>query len=162
MPDTAIEQTRSTQKRIVVGFDRMGQGLADAVTSALTAHGVAFHLVEGSGEADYPDVAVDACRQVISERLHSAILVCGTGLGMSIAANKVHGIRAARCTDTYSVEKARRNSDANVLTLGAEVTTSAVAAMLVTTWLSYAFDSERSRPKLLKISELEATGGRRG
>src|SRR5262245_28105611 len=115
MSDTVIELDTRTPTRIVVGFDRMGEGLADAVTSTLTAHGVAFDLANGSGDADKPAIAVDACGRVASGDLHSAILVCGTGLGMSITANKMHGIRAARCTDTYSVEKARRNSDANVL-----------------------------------------------
>jgi len=162
MSAAATEQDTRTPTRIVVGFDPMGRLLSDAVTSTLTAHGVAFELADGSGEADYPDVAVDACRRVAAGGLHSAILVCGTGLGMSITANKVHGIRAARCTDTYSVEKARRNSDANVLALGAEVTTPALAAMLVTTWLSHSFDSDRSRPKLRKIALLETTGGLRG
>lgn len=144
--------------RIVVGFDRSGLHLADAVAGTLTEHGFVFDLAVGSGEADYPDIAVDACRSVMAGGLHSAILICGTGLGMSITANKVHGIRAARCTDTYSVEKARRNSDANVLALGAEVTTPAMAAMLVAVWLSHDFDSARSRPKLRKIELLETTG----
>ena len=162
MSDTAVQQDRRTQTCVVVGFDHMGRGLADAVISTLTASGVTFDLAQGSGDADYPDVAVNACRRVTTEGLHSAILICGTGLGMSITANKMRGIRAARCTDTYSVEKARRNSDANVLTLGAEVTTPAVAAMLVSTWLSHTFDSERSRPKLQKIDRLEAAGGRCG
>jgi ribose 5-phosphate isomerase B len=147
---------------VAIGFDQTGQRLADAIASALDEHGVMHFVVDGSGEADYPDVAVEACRRLARDALHSAILVCGTGLGMSIAANKVRGIRAARCTDTYSVEKARRNSDANVLALGADLTTPAVATELVTTWLRYEFDSERSRPKLRKIALLEATGDQDG
>lgn len=159
MPGNGTQPDTQGPAHIVVGFDRMGHALADAITSTLAAYGLGFEVADGSGAADYPDIAVDACRRVTSGGLHSAILVCGTGLGMSITANKVHGIRAARCTDTYSVEKARRNSNANVLALGAEVTTPAMAVTLVTTWLSHTFDSDRSRPKLRKIELLEATGG---
>jgi ribose 5-phosphate isomerase B len=144
--------------RIVLGFDPMGRLLAETVTDVLAEHGYAVDLVDGSGTDDYPDVAVDACRRVLDCDRHSAILVCGTGLGMSITANKVPGIRAARCTDTYTVEKARRNSDANVMALGAEVTTPAMAAKLVATWVEFHFDSERSKAKLRKIARFEATG----
>ena len=157
MSELSPRRTRSGA-RVVLGFDPMGRALADAVTGVLAEHGYTVDLAEGSGTDDYPDVAVDACRRVLDGDRHSAILVCGTGLGMSITANKVPGIRAARCTDTYTVEKARRNSAANVLALGAEVTTPAMAAELVSTWIEFDFDSERSRPKLRKIARLEATG----
>jgi len=148
----------ATPPRIVIGFDPGGQSLAEAVTATLSSRGFEVEYVTGSGSADYPDIAIDACRSLAAGTLHSAILICGTGLGMSITANKVPGIRAARCTDTYSVEKARRNSNANVLALGAEITAPPLATELVATWIKYEFDSERSLPKLRKIELLERLG----
>lgn len=146
------------RNRVVLGFHPIGLALAGAISDALAQRDCIVDIVEGSGIADYPDIAVEACRQILHGGRHSAILVCGTGLGMSITANKIPGIRAARCTDTYSAEKARRNSAANVMALGSEVTTPSVAATLVSVWLEFDFDSERSRPKLYKIAQLEIAG----
>ena len=80
---------------------------------------------------------------------------------MSIAANKIDGIRAARCTDTVAAERARRNNNANVLTMGGEIVGPALAKQLTKTWLEYDFDSERSIPKLALIERLERSRGRR-
>jgi|ERR1700680_44685 len=141
---------------VIVGYDIGGAPLSQAIQTAVLASGLLTCVVDGSGRDDYPDVAFRACDMLLQHAFNSAILVCGTGLGMSIAANKVDGIRAARCTDGYSVERARTNSNANVLTLGAEITTPEQAERLVRCWLQSEFSSERSQPKLAKIAAFEA------
>ncbi|GLY04037.1 RpiB/LacA/LacB family sugar-phosphate isomerase [Actinoplanes sp. NBRC 101535] len=146
---------------VVIGYDPMGEHLLQAVVDALTAAGHPYEVTPGSGVENYPDVAWQTAVKVADGGYHSGVLMCGTGLGMSITANKVPGIRAARCGDTYSVEKARRNSAANVLTLGAELTPPALAATLMRTWLAHDFDSARSVPKIKRIDELAGFAGAR-
>jgi ribose 5-phosphate isomerase B len=140
---------------ILLGYDPMGELLAQSVIDAAKEFGAVLEVWEGSGANDYPDTALAVCRRVLAEELHSGILICGTGLGMSISANKVTGIRAARCTDIYSVEKARRNSNANVLAMGSEVTTPQLCRLLMEGWLRYDFDSQRSVAKLRRVAEIE-------
>lgn len=141
--------------RILLGYDQFGSKLADALSDELRNNGYLVDVVEGSGEADYPDVAASACTRYGAGGHGSVILVCGTGLGMSIVANKFPGIRAARCTDLYSVERARRNSNANVLALAAELTPPAQARSLVRVWLTHHFDSLRSVAKLDRLRSIE-------
>ncbi|WP_129310690.1 RpiB/LacA/LacB family sugar-phosphate isomerase [Streptomyces sp. L2] len=141
-------------KQIVVGYDPMGEQLAQAVLETLQEAGHGYEITPGSGAENYPDIAWETALRVSGGGYHSGVLICGTGLGMSITANKVQGIRAARCTDTYSVEKARRNSAANVLALGAELTPPAVARTLMQVWLTHSFDSARSVPKIERIEAL--------
>jgi ribose 5-phosphate isomerase B len=141
---------------VLIGYDPMGKNLAEAVTGALDEAGFGYQVTPGSGQETYPDIAWQTASEVAGGGYHSGVLICGTGLGMSITANKVRGIRAARCTDIYSVEKARRNSAANVLSLGSEVTTPALAATLMQTWLAHSFDSARSVPKIERIDALTA------
>jgi ribose 5-phosphate isomerase B len=139
---------------VAIGYDPMGQQLAQVVFDTLHESGYEYEVTSGSGEENYPDIAWQTGLRVAGGGYHSGILMCGTGLGMSITANKVQGIRAARCTDAYSVEKARRNSAANVLALGAEVTPPALARTLLSAWLTYSFDSARSIPKIERITVL--------
>ncbi|TQF08014.1 RpiB/LacA/LacB family sugar-phosphate isomerase [Kitasatospora acidiphila] len=143
---------------VLLAYDPMGALLAEAVRETVEAAGRTVETAVGSGDRDYPGLAWQTAERVADGGYHSAILICGTGLGMSITANKVRGVRAARCTDAFSVEKARRNSDANVLALGAEVTAPAMARTLVETWLHHSFDSARSVPKLAEIARLERAG----
>ena len=143
--------------RVVLGFDAAGRDLAlAAVVDAIERTGRPVHIENPAGIADYPDVAERVCAVIREPGVHSGILICGTGIGMSIAANKFPGIFAARCTDVYSVEKARRNAGANVLTMGSEVTTPAIALTLVATWLRFDFDSERSKPKVARVRAFDS------
>lgn len=141
---------------VVLGFDAAGRQLAlTAIKEAIEQAGHPVRIDELSGTADYPDVAESTCRAVVEPDVHSGILVCGTGIGMSIAANKMPGILAAHCSDIYSVEKARRNAGANVLTFGSELMTPAMASALVGTWLAHEFDSESSIPKVERVRALD-------
>lgn len=104
---------------------------------------------------DYPDYAVPACEAVVSGKSPCAILVCGTGIGMSICANKIKGIRAAVCSDPISVSFTRRHNDANVLCLGQRVIEQAKALELVDIFLSTEFEGGRHERRLEKIAKLE-------
>jgi ribose 5-phosphate isomerase B len=104
---------------------------------------------------DYPDVALTVARAVARGDHGRAILVCGTGIGMAIAANKVPGVRAAQAHDPYSAERARKSNDAQVLTLGARVVGPELAASLVRTWLQAEFAGGGSQRKVAKITAAE-------
>lgn len=109
---------------------------------------------------DYPDFAAVAAKAVTKGDCDLGIIVCGTGLGMAIAANKVKGIRAVSCHDCYSAAMARAHNNANILTLGQRVTGSGLAAMIVRTFLTTAFEGGRHQRRIEKISALEEDFGR--
>ena len=104
---------------------------------------------------DYPDIAKVVCEAVTESKFDFGILICGTGIGMSIAANKIKGIRAALCCDTFSAERARLHNNANVICLGAERGESGVKDIL-TTFFSTGFEGGRHQPRLDKIKKLES------
>lgn len=105
---------------------------------------------------DYPDYAEKACRKVQSREADLAVLVCGTGLGMSIAANKMRGIRAAVCGEDFSAHYARAHNNANVLCLGARVTGPGLAVLILDTFLDSSFEGGRHERRVNKIMALEA------
>jgi len=107
------------------------------------------------GPVDYPDVAVAVAEAVARGEHDRAILVCGTGIGMEIAANKVPGVRAALCHDVYSAGRARRSNDAQVLTMGARVIGVELAKRVVEEWLRAEFEGGRSAAKVAKLAELD-------
>ncbi|HOC06458.1 MAG TPA: ribose 5-phosphate isomerase B [Bacillota bacterium] len=109
---------------------------------------------------DYPDFAAVAAKAVAKGDCDLGIIVCGTGLGMAIAANKVKGIRAVSCHDCYSAAMARAHNNANILTLGQRVTGSGLAAMIARTFLTTAFEGGRHQRRIEKISALEEDFGR--
>lgn len=109
---------------------------------------------------DYPDFAAVAAKAVAKGDCQLGIIVCGTGLGMAIAANKVKGIRAVSCHDCYSAAMARAHNNANILTLGQRVTGSGLAAMIARTFLTTAFEGGRHQRRIEKISALEEDFGR--
>ncbi len=143
--------------RIAVGADHLGRELKDSIKRHLEALGhdvVDLGCNEGD-EVDYPDVAAAVATRIAEATAERAVLVCGTGIGMAIAANKVRGVRAAVATDPYSAERAAASNNAQVLCLGAQVIGASVAPMLVDTWLAAEFDEHRSGRKLAKINDIE-------
>ena len=104
---------------------------------------------------DYPDYAVKVARLVAAGEVERGILVCGTGIGMSIAANKVCGIRAALAFDLYTAMQSRRHVDANILVLGALVTGKGLAAEIARVWLETPFEGGRHERRIEKIRRLE-------
>src|SRR5208283_3942539 len=104
---------------------------------------------------DYPDYAAKVARLVAGRQVECGILVCGTGVGMSVAANKVYGIRAALAFDLYTAMQSRRHVDANILVLGAMVTGKGLAAEIARVWLATPFEGGRHERRIEKIRRLE-------
>lgn len=143
--------------KIALGSDHVGFPLKETVKEHLEVLG---HEVTDFGAyntipVDYPDVAAQVARAVAGGDFHRAILVCGTGIGMAIAANKIPGVRAASVSDPYSAERARKSNDAQILCLGSRVLASPVADILVDHWLASEFQGGDSRRKVAKITALD-------
>lgn len=143
--------------RIALGSDHFGYDLKEFIKEYLTDHG---HEVEDYGchdqaEIDYPDIAAEVARAIARGDETQAILVCGTGIGMAITANKVPGVYAAVVSDPYSAERARKSNNAQVLCLGGNVVGADLAALLVDHWLASEFGGGRSARKVGKIKALE-------
>jgi len=110
---------------------------------------------------DYPDIALRVAEDIASGKHERGILICGTGIGMAIVANKVPGVRAAQVSDVYQAERARKSSDAQIMTLGAQVVGSELAKMLVDAWLRSEYAGGRSAPKVDKIKAIDERFRRR-
>jgi len=128
---------------IALACDHGGFGLMAEVKSFLDGGGIAYRDFGtfSADSCDYPDFAVPAARAVVSGEFDCGIFICGTGIGMSIAANKVPGIRAALCTDCFMAEMTRRHNDANVLVLGGRVTGAGLALKIVDVFLNTGFEA---------------------
>jgi len=143
--------------RVVVGADHRGYELKDEIAAALKrdGHEVLDVGTNSADSVDYPDYARLVAQSVANAESDRGILVCGTGLGMAIAANKIQGIRAATCNDTYTARMAAEHTDANVLCVGARVVDADHAAAIVEEWLKGKFGGGRHQRRLDKINELE-------
>ena len=108
---------------------------------------------------DYPDIAVEVARAVASGVIQRGVLICGTGIGVSIAANKVAGVRAAVCHDLHTAEMSRRHNDANVLCLPGDALDQQQLVAIVKLWLETAFEGGRHARRVEKLRELDAKSG---
>ncbi len=149
--------------RIVIGSDDAGFDYKEILKKDLDANpGVASLVdvgVDADGHTAYPRVAIAAAELVASGEADRALLICGTGLGVAIAANKVAGIRAVTAHDSFSVERGVLSNDAQVLTMGQRVVGIELARRLVREWLTYRFDpTSASAEKVAVIGEYESTG----
>ena len=104
---------------------------------------------------DYPDITLPVAEAVVNKEYDFGILVCGTGIGIGIAANKVPGVRAALCSDTFSAHATREHNNANILTMGQRVVGTGLALDIVKTFLNTEFEGERHQKRIDKISEIE-------
>lgn len=148
--------------RVAIGSDDAGYPLKEVIASFLRDGGV--KVVDFSPDKcviDYPDVAFPMAEAVVQGQFERGILICGTGIGMSISANKVPGVRAALCHDVYSAERARKSNDAQILTMGARVIGPELAKSIVSAWLQSEFEDGRSTRKVQKITvnEQKMQGG---
>ena len=109
----------------------------------------------GQKEADYPEIGHNLAKKIQGGEFDRGILICGTGLGMSIIANKVEGVYAGVCHDTYSAERLQKSNNAQVLTMGARVVGPELAKSIVDTWLESEFAGGGSQPKVDQIRQLE-------
>lgn len=143
--------------RIAVGSDHLALDLKNTICQFLQEKGVDYYdfgtlTLE---PVDYPDIAEIVAEAIAKGDFDRGLLLCGTGLGMAIAANKVRGIRAATCHDVYSAERARKSNNAQIMTMGSQVIGPELAKMLVDAWLNSEFQGERSAPKVAKIMQIE-------
>ena len=143
---------------IAIGSDHGGYALKQVIISHLADRGIEFRDFGTSSEesCDYPEYGEAVGRAVASGECELGIAVCGTGIGISIAANKVHGVRAAACSDCFTAEMCRRHNDANVLALGGRVIGPGLALKIVDIFLSTGFDGGRHARRLGKLAEIEA------
>lgn len=142
-------------KKIVLGADHGGFELKEVIKSHLvkSGHEVVDVGCTSKDSVDYPDFAEKAVQEIISGTCHLGILICGTGIGMSIAANRHIKIRAANCHDVYTATMSREHNNANVLCLGARVIDVAAAIIIVDTWLATDFSGGRHQRRIAKFSE---------
>jgi ribose 5-phosphate isomerase B len=143
--------------RIAVGTDHRGFAIRSQVLETLRRLG---HEVDDVGTfscdaVDYPDIAAKVAEKVSRGEVERGILVCGTGLGMCIAANKFHGVRAAPCHDDMTAEMSRRHNDANILCLSADLLGERLVDRMIELWLSTPFEGGRHARRIGKIAELE-------
>ncbi|GAB1440874.1 ribose 5-phosphate isomerase B [Providencia sp.] len=143
---------------IAIGADDAAFEMKDLIKAHLESLNIEvtdYCLNTGVEDEMYPDVAHAAATAITQGKHQRGILICGTGIGMSIVANKVTGIRAALCHDTYSAERAQKSNDAQIITFGARVIGSELAKTIVDTWLASHYEGGRSAPKVARISEYE-------
>ena len=143
--------------KIAVGADHAGYALKERLLEKLKAEGheVADFGTHSTESTDYPDYAAAVGRAVVKHEAEMGLLVCSSGVGMSIAANKIHGIRAALGTNTDEVSYTRRHNDANILAIGANYTDEPTAAALLDTFLTTRFEGGRHARRIEKINKLE-------
>lgn len=142
---------------IAIGCDHGGLGLKNEILKHLTEKGVEVRDfgVDSRDSCDYPDIAKPVCEAIKSGECESGILVCGTGIGMSIAANKIKGIRAAHVTDTFSARMAREHNNAHIICLGERITGGALALDIVDSFYGAKFLGGNHVRRIEKIAELE-------
>jgi ribose 5-phosphate isomerase B len=142
---------------IAVGSDHGGLELKDAILAALAARGldVDDYGTDNGDSVDYPDFAEKVAAAVSHGDVELGILVCGTGIGMSIVANKFPGVRAALATDEFMAQMAKEHNNANVLVLGGRVLAKDLAVKMVNVWLDSTYEAGRHQRRLDKISRLE-------
>ena len=144
--------------KIAIGSDHAGYGLKESVRALLQDLG---HVVDDRGthapapSVDYPDYAEAVARSVAAGQADRGVLVCGTGIGMCMTANKISGVRAALCHDHYTARVSREHNDANVLCLGGRTTGLEVALEIVRTFLETPFAADRHAARVDKIRRLE-------
>ena len=142
---------------IAIGNDHAGFELKDAVISVLKEFGKEYKDFGcySTDKAEYPVYAQKVADSVASGECESGILICGTGIGISIAANKVKGIRAAACSEPFSAKMSKIHNNSNILAMGARVVGSELAKMIVREWLSAEFEGGRHQERVDQITAIE-------
>lgn len=143
---------------VAIGSDHGGFQLKEEIKKLLAEENIAFEDfgTHSAQSVDYPDIAQTVGEAVVSGQYTRGILICGTGIGISIAANKIKGIRAALCHDVFSAKMTREHNDTNVLAMGERVIGPGLARMIVSTWLATDFVGGRHAARVEKISQLES------
>jgi ribose 5-phosphate isomerase B len=156
--------TSGIQTPIIIGCDHAAYPLKEKVKAYLTEKSIDVEDVGTDSEisVDYSEFGVKVASQVSMGRFDRGILLCGTGLGMSMVANKFPRVRAALCNDLFSAIMSRRHNDANILVMGGRVIGEALAREIVNAWLETPFEGGRHRERLKNFESLEVIEGRLG
>ena len=144
--------------KIVIDADDAAFELKKVVVEHLKSKGIEVEDLDYNGskaDATYPEVGYNLAKKVRDEQLDRAILICGTGLGMAMIANKVEGVFAGVCHDAYSAQRLRASNNAQVLTMGARVVGEELARTIVDAWLEAEYSGGRSAPKVDTMRDLE-------
>jgi ribose 5-phosphate isomerase B len=144
--------------RIVIDADRNGEELKKILVAALRENGhdvVDLGFTENHPDSDYPDVALNLGLKVQAREFSKGILICGTGLGMAITANKLKGVYAGACESTYAAERLAKSNNAQIITLGSQVTGSESAKLIVKAFVESEFQGGRSLPKVSRVQQIE-------
>ncbi|MCA1020911.1 ribose 5-phosphate isomerase B [Halobacillus litoralis] len=143
--------------KVILASDHGGVNLRKEVAEVLTELDVAFEDAgcDCEGSVDYPDYAIPAAERVAAGEFDKAILICGTGIGMSVSANKVKGIRAALVHDLFTAKVTREHNDSNVLCMGERVIGPGLAREIARTWVTTDFEAGRHERRVSKIAEYE-------
>ncbi len=143
------------QTPVIIGCDHAAFELKEKIKALLQERGIQVEDVgtRGAASVDYPDYGKQVAAQVSEGRFRRGILLCGTGLGMSMVANRFPGVRAALCHDLFGAIMARKHNDANILVLGGRVTGDILAAEIVATWLDTPFEGGRHQKRLDQFNQ---------
>ncbi|MYL69690.1 ribose 5-phosphate isomerase B [Halobacillus litoralis] len=143
--------------KVILASDHGGVNLRKEVTDVLNELEVEFEDIgcDCEDSVDYPDYAIPAAERVANGEFDKAILICGTGIGMSISANKVKGIRAALVHDLFTAKVTREHNDSNVLCMGERIIGPGLAREIARTWVSTDFEAGRHKRRVSKIAEYE-------
>jgi ribose 5-phosphate isomerase B len=144
--------------KVVVGSDHAGYELKEAIKKVFKDDGIEFidlGTLNSDDSVDYPDYAAAVARKVASGDCERGVIVCGTGVGVAIAANKVKGIRAANCNEVVTARFSRQHNDANILTIGSRIVGSEVAKEILKVWLTTDFEGGRHATRVEKIHQIE-------
>ncbi len=143
--------------KIAIGSDHAGLALKETIKAYLDSRMIPYedfgtHTQES---CDYPRIAEIVCKAIISSEFDRGILICGTGIGMSMAANKIPNIRAAACSEPYSAILAKRHNNSNVLCMGARVVASGLATLITEGWLNASYEGERHQRRVDMLTRIE-------
>ena len=143
--------------KIAIGSDHAGYKMKEKIKSVLEEKGLTYQDMgtDSDESVDYPDFAHKVANGVAEGKFARGILICGTGIGMSIAANKVLGVRAALCHNVFSARATRNHNNSNILTMGSRVIGISLAEEIVRTWLRAGYDGGRHERRVGKVEQIE-------
>ena len=158
--EKSMQQNEDKKSTIIIGCDHAAYQLKEKIKEFMVSKGYSIEDVGTYSESsvDYPDFGVQVASQVSDGTHQRGILMCGTGLGMSMVANKYSNVRAALCTEPFSASMSRRHNDSNILVLGGRITGEELAYEIVGVWLKTAFDGGRHQSRIEKFSRLGKAG----
>ncbi|WDP88926.1 MAG: ribose 5-phosphate isomerase B [Desulfobacter sp.] len=145
---------------IAIGCDHVAIDLKEAIKAHLSEKGISYKDFGtfSAERMDYPVVAADVCKSIQRGSCNQGILICGTGVGMSIAANKFEGVRSVVCSEPFSAKASKEHNNTNVLALGARVVGAELAKMIVDSWLTAEYEGGRHQVRIDQIYEYEKIG----